>query len=119
MTQLDAFIKNSGQCLQDNRRNKSSAIMWATSTSASTVTVGHRDIFQFTEKRKVPQNNEIMQKFISEMAKKTKQILDRVNDKKNISRIKKPGVLFTMVASEDVLSRDWNSPEEDDAWADL
>jgi hypothetical protein len=25
----------------------------------------------------------------------------------------------TMLASEDVLSRDWNTPEEDEAWADL
>jgi hypothetical protein len=26
---------------------------------------------------------------------------------------------LTMLASEAVLSRDWNSPEEDEAWADL
>lgn len=25
----------------------------------------------------------------------------------------------TMLASEDVLARDWNRPEEDEAWADL
>ncbi len=25
----------------------------------------------------------------------------------------------TMLASESVLARDWNRPEEDDAWADL
>ncbi len=25
----------------------------------------------------------------------------------------------TMLASEPVLARDWNQPEEDDAWADL
>ena len=25
----------------------------------------------------------------------------------------------TMLASEDVLARDWNTPEEDEAWADL
>lgn len=27
--------------------------------------------------------------------------------------------LETMLASETVLARDWNRPEEDDAWADL
>ncbi|HEY53222.1 MAG TPA: type II toxin-antitoxin system Phd/YefM family antitoxin [Caldilineae bacterium] len=27
--------------------------------------------------------------------------------------------LATMVASEQVLARDWNSPEEDEAWANL
>jgi len=25
----------------------------------------------------------------------------------------------TMLASEEVLARDWNTPEEDEAWADL
>ncbi len=27
--------------------------------------------------------------------------------------------LETMIASETVLARDWNRPEEDEAWADL
>jgi DNA-binding Xre family transcriptional regulator len=26
---------------------------------------------------------------------------------------------FTMLASEEVLAREWNTPEEDEAWADL
>jgi hypothetical protein len=29
------------------------------------------------------------------------------------------GSFMTMLASEDVLRRDWESPEEDEAWADL
>lgn len=29
------------------------------------------------------------------------------------------GSYETMLASEDVLRRDWDRPEEDDAWADL
>ncbi|MFP4394942.1 MAG: hypothetical protein ACLFTI_06730 [Anaerolineales bacterium] len=30
-----------------------------------------------------------------------------------------PEVYETMLASEDVLRRDWDQPEEDEAWADL
>ncbi len=30
-----------------------------------------------------------------------------------------PEAFETMIASEAVLARDWNRPEEDDAWADL
>ena len=30
-----------------------------------------------------------------------------------------PEVYETMFASEDVLRRDWDQPEEDEAWADL
>jgi hypothetical protein len=30
-----------------------------------------------------------------------------------------PGALETMLASEAVLRRDWDRPEEDEAWADL
>lgn len=35
-------------------------------------------------------------------------------------RMREPsGAYQTMLASEDVLSRDWDRPEEDEAWADL
>lgn len=36
-----------------------------------------------------------------------------------LKRQMKAETLSTMIASEQVLARDWNTPEEDAAWADL
>jgi hypothetical protein len=35
------------------------------------------------------------------------------------ARDSRSGAIDTMLASEAVLARDWNRPEEDEAWADL
>lgn len=40
-------------------------------------------------------------------------------ERRRIIRESNPDVYETMLASEDVLSRDWDKPEEDEAWADL
>ncbi|MCO6449748.1 MAG: type II toxin-antitoxin system Phd/YefM family antitoxin [Caldilineales bacterium] len=43
-------------------------------------------------------------------------------DKRRIERTRKRAqaeVMATMLASESVLARDWNTAEEDEAWADL
>jgi len=50
-----------------------------------------------------PEKLEIVSDFISYLAERQQEV--------NSSE--------TMVASELVLARDWNRPEEDDAWADL
>lgn len=43
----------------------------------------------------------------------------RENSKVILREAGKLYVLDTMLASEDVLRRDWDSPEEDTAWANL
>ena len=50
-----------------------------------------------------PEKLEIVSDFVSYLAERQQEV--------NSSE--------TMVASELVLARDWNRPEEDDAWADL
>ncbi len=50
-----------------------------------------------------PEKLEIISDFVSYLAERQQEV--------NSSE--------TMVASELVLARDWNRPEEDDAWADL
>jgi len=50
-----------------------------------------------------PEKLEIVSDFVSYLAKRQQDV--------NSSE--------TMAASEPVLARDWNRPEEDDAWADL
>ncbi len=40
-------------------------------------------------------------------------------DRRRSIRESNPEVYETMLASEDVLRRDWDQPEEDEAWADL
>ncbi len=50
-----------------------------------------------------PEKLEIVSDFVSYLAERQQEV--------NSSE--------TMVASEPVLARDWNRPEEDDAWADL
>ncbi len=55
---------------------------------------------------------------------KLQSVYDFVNylverDRRRIIRESNPEVYETMLASEDVLRRDWDKPEEDEAWADL
>ena len=54
--------------------------------------------------RKLPQEKlEAVSDFVSNLAEHSRSITP----------------LETMLASEQVLARDWSRPEEDDAWADL
>ena len=98
-----------------------SAIMWGTSSS---------DPMSEVELRRVPvgyiimpaTNANIRPRFIRETEKKTGQgeiLLDRIIDKKIICDITQSDAILTMIASEEVLGRDWDTPEEDEAWAHL
>jgi hypothetical protein len=47
------------------------------------------------------------------------QIIDLYADSLGIQRHPHSEAYLTMLASESLLSRDWDQPEEDEAWTDL
>ena len=48
-----------------------------------------------------------------------KIIKKRLEDLEKIEALKDKGSFLTMLASEKVLARDWDTKEEDEAWNDL
>ena len=57
---------------------------------------------------------------IQQLDDEDRGLLDRLLEKYKPKRKATPSeALQTMLATEAVLCRDWDSPEEDEAWADL
>ncbi|MFZ3158454.1 MAG: hypothetical protein WA124_13225 [Smithella sp.] len=103
---LKGSTNDSGRC----NFSKSSAIMWATSSS---------DPMSSSEFYGIPvvylDDLPILQK----MTDQSKKIADWVNAKVSKYDLSEFDALSAMTASEKTLARNWNSPEEDDAWAHL
>jgi hypothetical protein len=64
----------------------------------------------------MPNPEQLLQEIQSLPSDYQAEILDFVEFLKRKTRKHIP---FTMLMSEAVLSKDWNTPEEDEAWADL
>ena len=125
MIKLDVCIaQGSGQCIPYTDFKTTSAIMWGTSSSdpmsgieLCRVPVGYMESIIMME----PYTN-VRIPSIPETGKKIGQseiILDQIIGRKIRYDITESDAILTMVASEEVLGRDWNTPEEDEAWAHL
>lgn len=120
----ECITQGSGQCIPYMDFKTTSAIMWGTSSS---------DPMSGIELRRVPvgytESIIMMEPYadvriplIREAGKKTGQseiILDQIINRKIIYDITESDAILTMVASEEVLGKDWDTPEEDEAWAHL
>lgn len=112
--------QGSGQCIPYTDFKTTSDIMWGTSSSDPMsrielyrAPVGYMESIIMMEPR-IPS--------IRETGEKTGQseiILDQIFYRKISYNIIESDTILTMVASEEVLGRDWNTPEEDEAWAHL
>ena len=71
----------------------------------------------------IPQINESLHKLPSEKLAEVYDfivfLLQRVGSRTVLHEASESYVIDTMLASEDVLRRDWDTPEEDAAWAHL
>lgn len=119
-----SITQGSGQCIPYTDFKTTSAIMWGSSSSGPMSGI---------ELRRVPvgyPESIIMMKpyanvripLIRETGKKPGQseiILDQIIERKISYDITESDAVLTMVASEEVLGRDWDTPEEDEAWAHL
>lgn len=120
----NCIIGGSGQCIPYTDFKTTSAFQWGT-TSA--------DPMSGIELRRIPveymEPTIVMEPYadaemplIWETGKGIGQceiILDEILDSKIRTDIKESDAILTMVASEEVLGRDWDTPEEDEAWAHL
>jgi len=109
----ECIKQGTGQCIPYTNFKATSAIMWRTSSSAPMSEV---------ELRRVPIGYTGSIIVFVQTEKKTGQgeiLLDRMIDKKISYDIVESDAILTMIASEEVLGRDWDTPEEDEAWAHL
>jgi hypothetical protein len=98
-----------------------SAIVWGTSSSDPMSEVELRRGYVESIIMMEPIAN-VRIPLIRETGKKIGQaeiILDEKIDRKIIYDITESDAVLTMIASEEVLGRDWDTPEEDEAWAHL
>ncbi len=114
----DRIIDGSGQCIPYTDFKTTSAIMWGTSSAdpMSRIELSRIPVIMMGSYAnvKIP--------LIRETEKRIGQseiILDEIIDRKIRYDITESDAILTMVASEEVLGRDWNTPEEDEAWAHL
>jgi hypothetical protein len=61
----------------------------------------------------------ISDKRVDEFEKDIKELKEKVNNIERILNTQSSNSLLTMLASEAVLRKDWDSPEEDKAWEAL
>lgn len=97
---------DSGRC----NYSKSSAIMWATSSSDP------MSSFEFYD---MPIEYVDDMPILQKMTEQSKRVADWINAKINNYDLTDFDALLAMIASEETLARTWNSLEEDDAWAHL
>jgi hypothetical protein len=120
----ECITQDSGQCIPYTDFKTTSAIMWGTSSSdpmsgieLCRVPVGYTEAIIMMD----PYAN-VRIPLIRETRKKTGQseiILDQIIKRKISYDIRESDAILTMIASEEVLGRDWDTPEEDEAWAHL
>ncbi|MDA8124711.1 MAG: hypothetical protein M0009_05945 [Deltaproteobacteria bacterium] len=120
----ECFTQGSGQCIPYTDFKTTSAFTWGTSSAdpmsgmeLSRIPVGYAEAIVMAE----PYANERIQ-LIRETRKKTGQseiILDQIIERKISYDITESDAILTMIASEEVLGKDWDTPEEDEAWANL
>jgi hypothetical protein len=122
----ECITQDSGQCIPYTDFKTTSAIMWGTSSSNPNpmsgiellrVPVGYVESIIMME----PIAN-VRIPLIREIGKKIGQAeitLDEKIDRKIIYDITESDAVLTMIASEEVLGRDWDTPEADEAWAHL
>lgn len=120
----ECFTQGSGQCIPYTDFKTTSAFTWGTSSSDPMsgieflrIPVGYTEAIIMAE----PFANEETQ-LTHETRKKTGKseiILDQIVETTISRDIAESDAILTMIASEEVLGRDWDTPEEDEAWAHL
>lgn len=118
------LTQGSGQCIPYTDFKTTSAFTWGTSSSdpmsgieLHRIPVGYTEAIIMME----PYAN-VQIPSIRETRKKAGQseiILDQIIERKISYDITESDAILTMIASEEVLGRDWDTPEEDEAWAYL
>lgn len=120
----ECFAQGSGHCIPYTDFKTTSTFTWRTSSSDPMsgieffrIPVGYTEAIIMAK----PSANEQTQ-LIRETRKKTGKseiILDQIIETNICHDIAESDAIFTMIASEEVLGRDWDTPEEDEAWAHL
>jgi len=114
----------SGQCIPYTDFKTTSNIMWGTSSAdpmseieLCRIPVGYMEYIIMMET-----DTDVKIPLTREKEKKIGQseiILDDIITRNNRHDVTESDAILTMVASEEVLGRDWDTPEEDEAWAHL
>jgi len=120
----ECFTQGSGQCIPYTDFKTTSAFTWGTSSSDPLsgielyrIPVGYKEAIVMAEPCA-----DVRIQLIRETRKKTGQseiIIDQIIERKIRYDITESDAILTMIASEEVLGRDWDTPEEDEAWAHL
>jgi hypothetical protein len=125
MNKYHEYLKQgSGQCIPYRDFKTTSAFAWRTSSSdpmseteLNRIPVGYAESIIIIEpyvNLQTPSGREARKK-----AGQSEIIIDQIIEKKIRYDITETDAILTMIASEEVLGRDWNTPEEDEAWAYL
>ena len=111
--------EDSGQCIPYTDFNTTSSIRWVTSSSnpnpMSAIDFGHVPV----EYAEVVILMDLNVDKGQSLSGQNETLVDWIIDKQVGYGIRESDAVLTMIASEEVLQRDWDTPEEDQAWADL
>ncbi len=120
----ECIAHGSGQCIPYADFKTTSAILWGTSSSdpmsgieLCRLPAGYAESIIVMEP-----SADVRMPLIPGIGKKPGQseiILNPIIDRTINYDISGSDAILTMIASEEVLGRDWDTPEEDEAWAHL